>query len=130
MQIITLVTDGHGHVRVAATRAPDLFRRNIAAETGDAWLTWCGVAPPQIGARAFVERLQHAWRQAHLGDATYRISPDAAVRTVYCQLVVEWIKRVTRAAVRSFKRRVAWPRRRGRSAGRRACGIGTCHPPM
>jgi len=64
MHIVSVVTDGHGRVRLAATRAPDLFRRNVAAETGCARLVWCGVAPPQLGARKFVERLQYAWRDA------------------------------------------------------------------
>ena|ERR1700731_2951100 len=103
MHIVSVVADGHGRVRLAATRAPDLFRRNVAAETGCARLVWCGVAPPQLGARKFVERLQYAWRDARIGDGTYRISPDAAVRTVYRELTIHRIGRIVKAAARFFR---------------------------
>jgi hypothetical protein len=112
MHIVSVVTDGHDHVRLAATRAPDLFRRNVAAETGSARLIWCGVAPPQLGARKFVERLQYAWRDCRICDGTYRISPDAAVRAVYRELIFHRIGRITNAAVRSLRQLIF----RGRSA--------------
>jgi hypothetical protein len=83
---------------------PTFFRRNVAAETGYARLVWCGVAPPQLGARKFVERLQYAWRDARIGDGTYRISPDAAVRTVYRELTFHRIGRIAKAAARFFRR--------------------------
>jgi hypothetical protein len=107
MKIVTIITDGRGNIRLAATRAPDLYRRSVAAETGDAWLTWVGIAPTELGARTFVGRLDHAWRAAWVADGVYRISPEVAIRTAYRELILIWLRRKARAAVRLFRRRLA-----------------------
>ena len=54
MQIVALIRDGHGRLSVSATRAPDLLRRQISANTGAAELLWCGVPPMGQGAKAIV----------------------------------------------------------------------------
>ena len=82
MHIVTMVGDGRGHVRIAATRAPDLFRRQVAAETGEAHLIWCGIAPECLGPHAFVERLQAAVSSTRIGQSSYSLSAADAVRAV------------------------------------------------
>ncbi|MDT3684032.1 MAG: hypothetical protein RO009_03185 [Pseudorhodoplanes sp.] len=104
MHIVTLVAGADGHVRILATRAPDLARRQIAAETGDAYLVYCGVAPPQIGSRAFVVMLRQALDHAHLGNSTFALSPNSAIRTVYLLLAVTRLQRDLQMLVRLLKR--------------------------
>lgn len=58
MKIVTLIMDGRGRLRLIATCAPDLLRREFAAETGSAHLIWCGVPPADRGARAIVAEVR------------------------------------------------------------------------
>lgn len=81
MHIITLILDGRGHIRITATRAPDLYRRQVAQETGEAHLIWCGVAPPQVSPRDFVDCLVRLLGHAR-SEKGYKVSPRAAVNCV------------------------------------------------
>lgn len=45
MKIVALIRDGHGCLHLAATRAQELVRRELADRTGTAVLLWCGVPP-------------------------------------------------------------------------------------
>ena len=54
MKLFCIISDASGHLTAAATRAPDLLRRTIAAETGEASLLWCSVPPTGSSAEAMV----------------------------------------------------------------------------
>ncbi len=64
MKIVATILDGRARVHVAATRAPDLLRRQIAAQTGDALLVAVALAPPGLGPEALVAGIDRACRPA------------------------------------------------------------------
>ena len=55
MQMFCVIAAGDGQLYACSTRAPDLRRRELAAETGEATLVWCSVPPPGLGASSLVE---------------------------------------------------------------------------
>ena len=56
MRLFCVVAVGDGRLVAAASRAPDLLRRELAAESGCATLLWCSVPPSGISAAALVEQ--------------------------------------------------------------------------
>lgn len=78
--------DGRGYIRVAATRSPDLLRRQISSETGSARLLWCAVPPPDIAVTRILADLDRLlWRQRveqDLYDANAKLVVRHAKRIV------------------------------------------------
>jgi hypothetical protein len=66
MRIVALIEDGTGRLHLAATRAPDLLRRELSARTGAAALLWCAVPPAGMAGAGIV------------AEALNRLSVDAA----------------------------------------------------
>lgn len=54
MQMFCVIAAGDGQLYACSTRAPDLRRRELAAETGEAVLLWCSVPPPGLKAANLV----------------------------------------------------------------------------
>lgn len=52
MKIITMIVDAQHRVHLAAVRAPDLPRREIAVLCGGAELAYVAVPPPGVSSRA------------------------------------------------------------------------------
>lgn len=117
MHIITIVSDGGGHTRISATRAPDLFRRQVAQETGEAHLIWCCVAPPQVGPHAFVERVRCMIGHTRTAGASYKLSPTVAVRYVRILQLVFKCERMIRQSRRCCRFLIASLRVVGRVIG-------------
>lgn len=44
MKMLVIACDGHGAFRCALVRNPDLFRRQIAAQTGHGDIVWAGMS--------------------------------------------------------------------------------------
>jgi hypothetical protein len=57
MKMIAMAVDGQGFVHLAATRAPDLWRRDLSRATGGARLAFVAVAPAQLTAETVLARL-------------------------------------------------------------------------
>jgi hypothetical protein len=65
MKMIAMAVDGQGFVHLAATRAPDLWRRDLSRATGGARLAFVAVAPSQLTAETVLARLaERLGRQA------------------------------------------------------------------
>ena len=56
MKLFCVFAVGDGRLIAAASRAPDLLRRELAAGSGGATLIWCSVPPGGISAAALVEK--------------------------------------------------------------------------
>lgn len=57
MKILSLAADGAGRAHIAAIRAPDLWRRDIAAKAGEAHLIFVAVSPEGVSFDALLDRL-------------------------------------------------------------------------
>ena len=55
MKLFCIFAVGDGRLVAAASRAPDLLRRELAAETGCATVVWCSVPPTGVAAATLVE---------------------------------------------------------------------------
>lgn len=78
MRTPTLLLDGQGRVRLACTRAPDLLRRAVAAQTGAAHLLAVALPPPGMSSRTLVEGLAARLGGERLADGTWLLAADAA----------------------------------------------------
>jgi hypothetical protein len=105
MRILTVVEDGHGRIRVAATRAPDLWRRHVAHETGTAHLVWCAVAPPDLGARQFLDALDASLARAGTASG-YKLPATTVVGTARRLLLAHHARRRIQAVLRPLRRRL------------------------
>jgi hypothetical protein len=105
MRIIAVVADGHGRIRVAATRAPDIFRRDIAAQTGTAHLVWCAVAPAELGARQFIGTLDASLARARTAGG-YVLPARMVISTARRLLLAHRVRCRLRAAARPLRRRL------------------------
>lgn len=120
MKLITLILDGQNRVHLAAVRAPDLLRREIAALSGGAELVYVAVPPPDIAAERIVARVAARCRaeaHAHAGPSPARtLVTDADPRAVRARLVAE---QALVPAVAQAGRALRWPLRRLASLLRR-----------
>lgn len=82
MKIIALLVDGHAHVRLVATRAPDLFRRQVSAETGHATLVAVSLAPPGLSPEALITQVDQRFAACRLAPGVYSVAPGTLVRAV------------------------------------------------
>lgn len=71
MRIICLIADGRGRVHVAALRAPDLRRRELAAETGTAHLLAVALAPDRVAPSTIVAGIDRRLAAARIGEGLY-----------------------------------------------------------
>lgn len=56
MKMLVIAVDGHGAFRCNLARNPDLFRRELVAETGAGYIVWAAI--PILAANA-AESLSH-----------------------------------------------------------------------
>lgn len=56
MKVLVIAVDGHGAFRCGLVKNPDLFRREIAGETGAGYIVWAAI--PVLAANA-AESLSH-----------------------------------------------------------------------
>ena len=80
MHIVALIRDGNGRLSVSATRAPDLLRRQISANTGAAELLWCGVPPMGQGAKTIAASIND--RFGGDDDGTLAAPPERVVKAL------------------------------------------------
>ncbi|GGK47462.1 hypothetical protein [Salinarimonas ramus] len=119
MKIPSLIVDAHGRVHLAASRAPDLVRRAVAAETGAAHLIGLALPPPGISARAFVEDLAERLGGEKLADGTWLLAGDAAdARRAFLRAAAgedrlasakRWMKKLVRRLRHAMRRIAAAP---------------------
>lgn len=60
MKLIALIQTSNDTLVVAATRCPDLLRRELSKEFGGAKLLWCGLPPVGENSRKVAEKLRIA----------------------------------------------------------------------
>lgn len=48
MTLLVIFADGHGQLRIQATRAPQIRRREISRQTGRAEIVFCAVPVPGV----------------------------------------------------------------------------------
>jgi hypothetical protein len=109
MKIVATILDGRARVQVAATRAPDLLRRQIAAQTGDALLVAVALAPPGLGPEALVAGIDRHLQAGRLARGLYAVTPAAVARAatrVRLAFLIRSIVTRTRGRVRRGQRRV------------------------
>lgn len=120
MKIITMIVDGHSRVHLAAVRAPDLLRREIAVLCGGAELAYVAVPPPGVAAERLVARVAACFRAEahdHAGPSSAQTQvTDADPRAVWARLVAEQamvpvFDRARRALRRPLRRLVSSLRR-------------------
>ncbi|WP_332712781.1 hypothetical protein [Pelagibacterium mangrovi] len=58
MKLLTIIVDATGTLHIEATRAPDLRRREISAQTGSADLIFAAVPPLGQSAEQFAVKLK------------------------------------------------------------------------
>ena len=105
MKIFSIIEDGDGLVHVAATRAPDLLRREIGAEFGPARLIWCSLPPPGITADRLCAKLDTLLAGARVDAGVYGASSRAALRLAYRLCILEpTLRRLLELLVRPFRR--------------------------
>jgi hypothetical protein len=82
MKIVTVITDGAGHVRLCATRSPDLLRRQVATETGHADLVGVCLAPDGLGPQALIALAALRLEERQIAPGLYAAPPAAVVKAV------------------------------------------------
>ncbi|GJE27618.1 hypothetical protein [Methylobacterium organophilum] len=80
MKIVVTILNGQARVHVAATWAPDLLRRQIAARTGHALLAAVALAPPRLGPEALIAGIDRRLQADRLAQGLYAVTPAAAAR--------------------------------------------------
>lgn len=80
MKIITVIADGHGRVYLAATRAPDLLRRQISGETGHATLVAVALAPAGFSPESLIARIDRGLTACRIAPGIYAVDPAVVVR--------------------------------------------------
>lgn len=136
MKILSLATDGAGRAHLAAIRAPDLWRRHIAAQTGEAHLVFVAVPPAGLSVDDLLARLDARLAKSGAAPATIACFANAPTRILEAdpQQIARWLRReIERASrpanlsvrvlltVRRTLRRRVW---RLLAAVRLACGCG------
>jgi hypothetical protein len=59
MEMLVIAVDGHGAFRCSLVRNPDLFRREIAAETGAGYIVWAAIPILASNAGESLSHVQH-----------------------------------------------------------------------
>ncbi|UMY16769.1 hypothetical protein MMB17_19160 [Methylobacterium organophilum] len=72
MKIVVTILNGQARVHIAATRAPDLLRRQIAARTGHALLLAVALAPPRLGPEALIAGIDRRLQAERLAQGLRR----------------------------------------------------------
>lgn len=104
MKLFCIFAVGDGHLVAAASRAPDLLRRELAAQSGCTTLVWCSVPPDGISAAALVEKFDLELAET-LATATRPQQLLALTWVVLLQPFVasfrpkQWFRRVVRRAL-------------------------------
>lgn len=110
MRLVTLIRDGQGHLLLAATGAPDLTRRTVAAQTGAADLLWCAVPPQGLSARTIVAQAEA--RVGRTVDGHLATTVERALATLTRLTVTEPLRaerrRRLRRHFRDLHRGMAW----------------------
>lgn len=112
MKTLCIIVDGRANVHVALTRAPDLLRRTLSAQTGSATLAWCGLPHVSVSGHATLARIHASLGIAGAGGTVCAGSLKTAVRTTVFECVVRprldavvtRVRRTCRSAVRSITR--------------------------
>ena len=82
MKLFCLIATPDGLVHAAATRAPDLLRRDFAARCGGAELFYCAVPPHGQSAANVCARLDAAIDFSRTGPGAYDLHRDLVMRFV------------------------------------------------
>ncbi len=83
MKIFCLIATPDGRVHAAATRSPDLLRRELATRFGGAELFYCAVPPHGQSATNQCARLDAAIDFCRTGPGTYELPRDMVMRCVH-----------------------------------------------
>lgn len=59
MKMLVIAVDGHGAFRCGLVKNPDLFRREIAAETGAGYIVWATIPILASNAAESLSHVQH-----------------------------------------------------------------------
>lgn len=121
MKLVTMIVDARDRVHLAAVRAPDLLRREIAETCGGAALAYVAVPPAGVAAEDVVARVAArfaAVASPHQGrtQATLQVI-GADPKRVRARLVAEQAlgplaERLRRALLRPLRRLASHLRRR------------------
>lgn len=57
MKMLVIATDGHGAFRCGVVKNPDLFRRDIAMQTGASYVIWAGAPILSTDAGQVLDRI-------------------------------------------------------------------------
>jgi len=113
MKTLCIIVDGNDNVHLALTRAPDLLRRTLSAQTGSATLAWCGLPHAGVSGHATLARIQASVGTTGDGGTICAASLKTVVRAAVFECVVRprldeavmRIRRTCRKAVRRVVRR-------------------------
>jgi len=94
MRIISLATDGNGRAHIAAIRAPDLWRRDIAARTGEAHLVYVAISPDGVAVDDLLARLDVWLEKSGTAPTTSGRFANAPTRIVATdpERIVRWLR--------------------------------------
>ena len=59
MKVLVIAVDGHGAFRCGLVKNPDLFRREIASETGAGFIVWAAIPILAANAAGSLSHIQH-----------------------------------------------------------------------
>ena len=107
MRFLTVIFDGNGHTHMLVSKAPDLRRREIAADTGSASIVWCQMTA-KFSAAVVVARVTSKLAMPKNANGSYNISPELIVRSIHWEIYIrpmlEFIANYPRRAIRRTMR--------------------------
>lgn len=88
MKTLCIIVDGNDNVHVALTRAPDLLRRTLSAQTGSATLAWCGLPHVGVSGTTTLARIQASVGTTGESGTVCAASLKTVVRAAFFECVV------------------------------------------
>ena len=104
MRFVTLILDGNIHAHLVVSRAPDLKRREIAAQTGSAEIVFCQMADG-FSTSEVMSKIAARFCNFKVHENVYRTPAKLMIRELRWQIFVEpMLQKLRRVPVKMLRR--------------------------